>query len=82
MIFHKTSGYKRMGCSLIKKYSSGSKFNKELTEHYSRSLLSLLSIDVVYSCPSLILGLVLLADGGGRLGAGAEVFLGPFTELE
>jgi hypothetical protein len=33
-------------------------------------LLSLLSIDVIYSCPSLILGLVLLADGGGRLGGG------------
>jgi hypothetical protein len=71
-----------MGCSWIEKYSSGSKFNKELTEHYSRSLLSLLSIDVIYSCPSLILVLVLLADGGGRLGADAEVFLGPFTELE
>jgi hypothetical protein len=68
MLFHKTSGYKRMVCSLIKKYSSGSKFNKELTEHYSRSLLILLSIDVVYSCPSLILGLVLLADGRGCLG--------------
>jgi hypothetical protein len=70
MLFHKTSGYKRMGCSRIEKYSSRSKFNKELSEHYSRSLLSLLSIDVIYSCPSLILGLVLLADGGGRLGGG------------
>jgi hypothetical protein len=65
MLFHKTRGYKR-----IEKYSSGSKVNNELTEHYSRSLLSLLSIDVIYSCPSLILGLVLLVDGGGRLGGG------------
>jgi hypothetical protein len=82
MLFHKTSGYKGVGCSRIEKYGSGSKFNKELTEHYSRSLLSLLGINVIHSCPSLILGLVLLADGGGRLGADAEVFLGPFTELE
>jgi hypothetical protein len=82
MFLHKTSGYERVGCSRIEKYSSGSKFNKELTEDYSRSLLSLLGIDVIHSCPSLILGLVLLADGGGRLGADAEAFLGPFTELE
>jgi hypothetical protein len=47
MLFHKLSGYKRMGCSRIKKHRSGSKFNKELTEHYSRGLLSLLSVDVV-----------------------------------
>jgi hypothetical protein len=76
MLFHKTSGYKRMGCSWIKRYSSGSKFNKEFTEHYSRSLLSLLSIDVIYSCPYLILGLVLLADGGGRLGGECWGILG------
>jgi hypothetical protein len=42
----------------------------ELTEHYSLSLLSLLSIDMIYSCQSLILGLVLLAGGGGCLGGG------------
>ena len=71
-----------MGCSRIEKYGSGSKFNKELTEYYSRSLLSFLGIDVIYTCPSLVRSLVLLADGGGRLGADAEVFLGPFTELE
>jgi hypothetical protein len=71
-----------VGCSRIKKYGSGSKFNKELTEYYSRSLLSFLGIDVIYSCPSLVRSLVLLADGGGALGADAEVFLGPFTELE
>jgi hypothetical protein len=56
--------------------SSGSKFNKELTEHYSRSLLSLLGIDVIHSCPSLVRGLVLLADGGGRLGGGCRGILG------
>jgi hypothetical protein len=82
MLFHKTSGYEGVGCSRIEKYGSGSKFNKELTEHYSRSLLSFLGIDVIYSCPSLVRSLDLLDDGGGRLGADAEVFLGPFTELE
>ena len=76
MFLHKTSGYERVGCSRIEKYGSGSKFNKELTEHYSRSLLSLLGIDVIHSCPSLILGLVLLADGGGRLGGGCRGILG------
>jgi hypothetical protein len=39
-------------------------------------LLSLLSIDVVYSCPAMILGLVLLADGGGCLGGGRWGTLG------
>jgi hypothetical protein len=54
-----------MGCSWIKKYSSGSKFDKELTEHYSRSLLGLLSIDMVNSCSALVLGPALLTVGGG-----------------
>jgi hypothetical protein len=76
MFLHKTSGYERVGCSIIKKYGSGSKFNKELTEHYSWSLLSLLGIDMIHSCPSLILGLVLLADGGGRLRGGCRGILG------
>ena len=76
MLFHKTSGYERVGCSRIEKYGSGSKFNKELTEYYSRSLLSLLGINVIHSCPSLILGLVVLADGGGRLGGGCRGILG------
>jgi hypothetical protein len=76
MFLHKTSGYERVGCSRIEKYGSGSKFNKELTEDYSRSLLSLLGIDVIHSCPSLILGLVLLADGGGRLGGRCRGILG------
>jgi hypothetical protein len=76
MFLHKTSGYERVGCSRIEKYGSGSKFNKELTEYYSRSLMSLLGIDVIHSCPSLILGLVLLADGGGRLGGGCRGILG------
>jgi hypothetical protein len=35
-----------------------------------------LSIDVVYSCPAMILGLVLLADGGGCLGGGRWGTLG------
>jgi hypothetical protein len=70
MLFHKTSGYERVGCSRIEKYGSGSKFNKELTEHYSRSLLSFLGIDVIYSSPSLVRSLDLLANGGGRLGGG------------
>jgi hypothetical protein len=61
---------------LNQKYGSGSKFNKELTEHYSRSLLSFLSIDVINSRPSLILGLVLLTDGGGCLGGGCGGILG------
>jgi hypothetical protein len=64
------------GMFLNQKYSSRSKFNKELTKHYSRSLLSLLSIDVVYSCPAMILGLILLADGGGCLGGGRWGILG------
>jgi hypothetical protein len=76
MFLHKTSGYERVGCSRIEKYGSGSKFNKELTEHYSRSLLSFLGIDVIHSCPPLILGLVLLAVGGGRLGGGCRGILG------
>jgi hypothetical protein len=76
MLFHKTSGYERVGGSRIEKYGSGSKFNKELTEHYSRSLLSLLGIDVINSYPSLILGLVLLADGGGRLAGRCGGILG------
>ena len=61
MIFHKLSGYKRMGCSQIKKHRSGSKFDKELTEHYSRGLLSFLSVDVVDPGSALILGPALLA---------------------
>jgi hypothetical protein len=44
-----------------KKHSSGSKFNKELTEHYSRGLLSFLSVDVVDPGSALILGPALLA---------------------
>jgi hypothetical protein len=76
MFFHKTSGYEGVGCSRIEKYGSGSKFNKELTEHYSRSLLSLLGIDVIHSCPSLVRGLVLLADGGGHLGGRCRGILG------
>jgi hypothetical protein len=60
----------------MEKYGNGSIFNKELTKHYSRSLLSLLSIDVINSRSSLILGLVLLADGGGRLGGGCGGILG------
>jgi hypothetical protein len=75
MLFHKISGYERVGCSRIEKYGSGSKFNKELTEHYPRSLLSLLGINVIHSCPSLVLGLVLRADGGGRLGGGCRGIL-------
>jgi hypothetical protein len=65
-----------VGCSRIEKYGSGSKFNKELTEYYSRSLLSFLGIDVIYTCPSLVRCLVLLADGGGRLGGGCRGILG------
>jgi hypothetical protein len=76
MFLHKTSGYERVGCSIIEKYGSGSKFNNELTEHYSRSLLNLLGINVIHSCPPLILGLVVLADGGGRLGGGCRGILG------
>ena len=76
MLFHKTSGYEGVGCSRIEKYGSGSKFNKELTEYYSRSLLSFLGIDVIYSCPSLVWSLVLLADGGGCLGGGCRGILG------
>jgi hypothetical protein len=75
MLFHKISGYERVGCSRIEKYGSGSKFNKELTEHYPRSLVSLLGINVIHSCPSLVLGLVLWADGGGRLGGGCRGIL-------
>ena len=61
MFFHKLSGYKRMGCSGIKKLSSGSKFNKELIEHYSRGLLGFLSVDVVDSGSALVLSPALLA---------------------
>src|SRR5688572_27471173 len=75
MFLHKASGYERVGCSRIEKYGSGSKFNKELTEYYSRSLLSFLGIDVIYTCPSLVRSLVLLADGGGRLGGGCRGIL-------
>ena len=68
----------------IKKHSSGSKFNKELTEHYSRSLLGLLSVDVVDSCSALVLGPALLTVGGrclrgrcrGNLGAIHRVGVG------
>jgi hypothetical protein len=74
--FHKASGYEGVGCSRIEKYGSRSKFNKELTEYYSRSLLSFLGIDVIYTCPSLVRSLVLLADGGGRLGGGCRGTLG------
>jgi hypothetical protein len=45
-------------------------------------LLSLLSIDVVYSCPAMIWVLLCWLMEEGALEAGAEVFLGPFTELE
>ena len=61
MFFHKLSGYKSMGCSQIKKHSSGSKFNKELTEHYSRGLLGFLRVDVVDPGPALVLSPALLA---------------------
>jgi hypothetical protein len=61
MLFHKLRGYKRMGCSRVKKHSSGSKFNKELTEHYSQGLLSFLSVDVVDPSSALILSPALLA---------------------
>ena len=61
MPFHKTSGYERVGCSRIEKYGSGSKFNKELTEHYSQGLLSFLSVDVVDPSSALILSPALLA---------------------
>jgi hypothetical protein len=70
MFFHKLSGYKRMGCSRIKNHSSWSKFNKELTEHYSRGLLGFLSVNVVDSGSALVLSPALLAVGrrcfGGR----------------
>jgi hypothetical protein len=65
-----------MRCSRIKKYDSGSKFEKELTEHYSRSLLGLLSIDVVNSCSALILGPALLTVGGECLGGRCRGILG------
>jgi hypothetical protein len=71
-----------VGCSRIEKYGSGSKFNKELTEHYSRSLLSFLGIDVIYSCLPWYGALICWLTAEGTLGADAEVFLGPFTELE
>jgi hypothetical protein len=45
-------------------------------------LLGLLSVDVINSCSALVLGPALLTVGGGALEAGAEVILGPFTELE
>jgi hypothetical protein len=45
-------------------------------------LLSLLSIDVVYSCPAMILGLACWLMEEGALEAGTGAFLGPFTELE
>jgi hypothetical protein len=65
-----------MGCSWIKKHSSGSKFNKELTEHYPRSLLGLLSVDVINSCSALVLGPTLLTVGGGCLGGRCRGNLG------
>jgi hypothetical protein len=65
-----------MGCSRIKKHSSGSKFNKELTEHYSQSLLGLLSVDVVDSCSALVLGPALLTVGGRCLGGRCQGNLG------
>jgi hypothetical protein len=82
MFFHKLSGYKRMGCSGIKKLSSGSKFNKELIEHYSRGLLGFLSVDVVDSGPALVLSPACWLLEGGALEVGVEGILGPFTELE
>jgi hypothetical protein len=57
MLFHKTSGDERMRCSRIKRHNSGGKFDKELTEHYSRGLLSFLGIDVVNSSPVMELSL-------------------------
>ena len=57
-----------MGCSRIKKHKSGSKFNEELTEHYSRGLLGFLSVDVVDPGPALVLSPALLAAGRKRLG--------------
>jgi hypothetical protein len=81
MLFHKLSGYKRMGCSRIKKHRSGSKFNKELTEYDSRSLLGLLSIDVVDSCSALVLGLALLTVGGRCLGGRCRGNLGAVHQV-
>ena len=76
MFFHKLSGYKRMGCSRIKKHSSGSKFNEELTEHYSRGLLGFLRVDVVDPGPALVLSPALLAVGRKRLGGRCRWNLG------
>jgi hypothetical protein len=47
---------------------AGGKFNKELTEYYSRGLLGFLSVDVVDPGPALVLSPALLAAGRKRLG--------------
>jgi hypothetical protein len=65
-----------MGCSQIKKHSSGSKFNKELTEHYSRGLLGFLSVDVVDSGSALVLSPALLIVGKRCLGGRCRGNLG------